>query len=162
EGEPPAEELHARRGRAAALCGRPEQAVADLTKALGPRDFRAELWYFRGLARAALNQNDKAGGGFSEAINGGEGRGHLERPTGDAWVIWFQRGQVYFRLGQRDRAIADLSQVLTMNPDHGPSWYGRGQAHAEAGDLERAAADFAAAVQRPDSPALAWCDLAQA
>jgi WD40 repeat protein/tetratricopeptide (TPR) repeat protein len=162
EGEPAAEDAHARRGRAYALSNRWEQAITELTKALRPQDVRAELWYWRGLAHYSLNQNDKALADFSEAERAENERVVLygQPRRRDDLVIWFQRGQTYFRLGQLDKAIADLSVVITENPDHGPSWHGRGAAYAELGRLERAAADFAAAIQRPNAPPRAWCDLA--
>jgi WD40 repeat protein len=165
ESEPPSEDLHARRGRAFALCGRWEPAIADLTKALGPEDLRVRvapvrkvgLWYFRGLAHSALNHNEKALDDFSAGIKAELlRRGPMESPDSEAWALWFQRGQVYFRLRELEKAIADFSQALTMKPDHGLSWYSRGQSHAERGDLERAAADFVGAIQRSDAPALVF------
>jgi WD40 repeat protein/tetratricopeptide (TPR) repeat protein len=164
EGEPPSEELHARRGRAYALCNRWEQAIADLTKAIGSMvEPPMELWYLRGLARYRLNQDDKALEDFSALIETEKNRRFFKLPQTDgAWAVWFWRGQVYFRLRQMEKAITDLSHVIKLNPDHGPSWHGRGMVYAELGDLERAAADFAAAIQRPNAPALTWCYLAQA
>jgi WD40 repeat protein/serine/threonine protein kinase/tetratricopeptide (TPR) repeat protein len=162
EGEAASEDLHARRGRAYALCNRWEPAIEDLTKALGPNDLRSLLWYFRGLAYYQLNQNDKALADFSEAIKKEAIRTRLNRPpTGDAWMMWFLRGQTFFRLRQFDKAREDLSQVLRMNPNHGPSLCGRGLCYAEGDEPQRAAADFAAALQKPGVPTRVWCDLAQ-
>jgi WD40 repeat protein/tetratricopeptide (TPR) repeat protein len=157
-----ADDLHARRGRAYALCGRWEPAVTELTKTLHANDPRMELWYLRGLAHFAQNHNREALADFNEAIRVEPIVRARHAETDGTWVIWFRRGQTCLRLRDPDQAIADFSQVLKLSPDHGLSWYGRGQAHAEKGELERAAADFAVALQRPGVPASVACDVAQA
>jgi WD40 repeat protein/tetratricopeptide (TPR) repeat protein len=154
--EPASEFLHLRRGRAYTFSARCQQAVAELTKAIAAGDAGEEARYLRGLAHAALNRNEEAVADFTPAIDFARAF-HLER---ERWVMWFHRARAFYQLGQMDKVIADLSQVLAVKPDHGPSWHGRGMARAELGELERAVADLTTALYKPDAPAATCCDLA--
>jgi WD40 repeat protein/serine/threonine protein kinase/tetratricopeptide (TPR) repeat protein len=156
DSEPASEFLHTRRGRAYSLSNRWQQAVRDLTKAIESGDKSADVRYLRGLAHAGLNQNEEAVADFSQAID----LIRAFRQEREAWVIWFHRARAFYRLGQMDKVIGDLSQVIAVNPGHGPSWHGRGMAQAELDKLERAGADLTTALQKPDAPATTWCDLA--
>jgi WD40 repeat protein/tetratricopeptide (TPR) repeat protein len=157
--EPASEDLHARRGRAYVLAGRPREAVDELTPVVASQPRRVDVWNLRGMAYAALNQDDKAVADFSKAIEQETIMRHAGRPTNGAWALWFHRGEAHFRLSQMDKAAEDLSEVLKMTPDHAPSWHARGLARAELGKPEQAADDFAAALQRPNPPARTWLDL---
>jgi tetratricopeptide (TPR) repeat protein len=68
----------------------------------------------------------------------------LERRPADSDTL-DSRGFVYLRLGRLDRAIADYSDVLKVQPKHAGSLYGRGLARIGRGDRAGGNEDIAAA-----------------
>jgi tetratricopeptide (TPR) repeat protein len=56
------------------------------------------------------------------------------------------RGLVHLRLGDLDKAIADYTSALALNPKLGWSLYGRGLAKQHKGLTAEGAADIAAAL----------------
>lgn len=68
----------------------------------------------------------------------------------------YNRGSAYTAKGQYDKAIADFSQALTLNPKDGISYIGRGYAYLQNSDFEHADADFDAAIRLHTQPAVAY------
>jgi tetratricopeptide (TPR) repeat protein len=57
-----------------------------------------------------------------------------------------RRGLAYKAKGDIDRAIADYTQAITLDPKLAPARYNRGVAYTASGDLNRAIADYTEAI----------------
>ena len=58
-----------------------------------------------------------------------------------------QRGVVYGRRDDHERAIAAFSKAIELNPNHANSYYNRGVAYGQTDDYERAIEDFNKAIE---------------
>jgi WD40 repeat protein len=58
-----------------------------------------------------------------------------------------RRGRVHLGLGQREKAIADLSAVINLDPVDEPAWSLRGTAQLESGQPDAAIADLTKALE---------------
>ncbi|WP_051390054.1 tetratricopeptide repeat protein [Bradyrhizobium sp. Ec3.3] len=61
-------------------------------------------------------------------------------------MAYSNRGNAYQDKGDLDRAIADHSQALALDPKNAPAYNNRGNAYALKGDLDRAIADYNQAI----------------
>jgi tetratricopeptide (TPR) repeat protein len=64
---------------------------------------------------------------------------------------WFpgaynSRGNAYSDEGDYDRAIADCSRAITLNPNDAAAYNNRGAAYKDKGDCNRAIADYSQAI----------------
>jgi tetratricopeptide (TPR) repeat protein len=57
----------------------------------------------------------------------------------------FCRGNEYFDKGDYDRAIADYTKAIEINPNYAKAYNDRGMAYMELGDMENGCRDFAGA-----------------
>lgn len=65
--------------------------------------------------------------------------------------IFFDLGNSYFRLGDYQKAIAEYTAVIRLNPDSAEAYFNRGIAYVHLGDCQAAVADFTQAIQlNPD------------
>jgi tetratricopeptide (TPR) repeat protein len=64
----------------------------------------------------------------------------LFHPVNSRGVAWYEKGDF-------DRAIADFSAAVELNPKYADGFYNRGIAWSAKGDLARAIADFSAAIR---------------
>ena len=62
---------------------------------------------------------------------------------------WNNRGLIWRRKGDFDRAIADFDQAIRVDPGYTAAYTNRGQAYEGKGDKERAKADYEAALALP-------------
>jgi tetratricopeptide (TPR) repeat protein len=60
---------------------------------------------------------------------------------------WYNRGNVYRRLGQLDKGVADYSRALELDPKFAMAWNNRGLAYNQLGQPDKAVADCLKAVQ---------------
>ena len=60
---------------------------------------------------------------------------------------YFHRGVAYNGLDQNDKALADLSQAIQLNPKYARAWYQRGNVYSDQGALDQAIADYDKALQ---------------
>jgi tetratricopeptide (TPR) repeat protein len=56
-------------------------------------------------------------------------------------------GPAFFELGETDRAIADYSAALRLDPNYGPALRGRAMANLYRGETDRALSDLSRAIQ---------------
>ena len=74
----------------------------------------------------------------TRAINSGAGR-----PS----INYNSRGEAYHGEGDMDRAIADYTEALRLDPKYTFAYYNRGDAYRYNGDLDRAIADYTEALR---------------
>jgi len=181
----PAVEHHEkfRRGNELERAGKHQEAVAELSAALGetPRGWSISDWQIHdSLSKSllALGRTDEALEHIraSLALNpanpemhGNLGyilfergdlpgaREHLDaavRLDPDNAQAWHNRATVRRTLGDAEGAIADWTRAVTLDPDYQEAYVGRASAYAERGRLEEARADLDAAVAlAPADPA---------
>src|SRR5262245_40672190 len=63
-----------------------------------------------------------------------------------SWA-YFSRGSAYYTRGDFDRAIADYSEVIRLDPKSASAYGGRGLAYFDKGDFDRAIADYNEAIK---------------
>jgi tetratricopeptide (TPR) repeat protein len=67
--------------------------------------------------------------------------------------VYLKRGEDFTGVQQYDRAIADFTTAIQLQPDYAEAYNDRGFAYYLKGDVERAIADYTRAIDlRPDYP----------
>ena len=74
----------------------------------------------------------------TRAINSGAGR-----PS----INYNNRGDAYRKKGDMDRAIADLTEAIRLDPKYANAYDNRGLAYRDKGDMDRAIADLTEAIR---------------
>lgn len=62
-------------------------------------------------------------------------------------VVYFYRGAAYSSLGQQQKAIADYTTAIKLEPNYAEAYYHRGRAYYYSDDLERCIADLTRAIE---------------
>jgi tetratricopeptide (TPR) repeat protein len=120
------------RGIAFAMRGDYETAIAEFTEALTLDGNLTSAYMLRGRAlRASVTKVYDVGANFSGIATIG---------TGGKALSSAQRGAF-------DRAIADYTQALRLDPDNADAYLERGDAYANIGDPDKAIADYTAALR---------------
>ena len=130
-------EIYTNRAVAQRNKGMPDQAIADLTKAIELSPAEAIPYYDRGAVYIGQGSYDLAVADLSEAIV----------RSGNYEDAYYARGLVYARLHRYDLAVADFSRVIVLKPDQVRGYLGRGLAFAGLGQRQRAIGDFNAALK---------------
>jgi tetratricopeptide (TPR) repeat protein len=76
----------------------------------------------------------------------------------DLAFAYYNRGNAYFDNKEHDRAIADFSEAIRLDPPFAPTYNNRGGAYRIKGDYERAIADYDEAIRLDPKYALACYD----
>lgn len=72
--------------------------------------------------------------------------------SADRASIYYNRGRAFRAKGDRERAIADFSEAISLNPDDAYAYHARGGCYSEDGDQDRAIADYSEAIRlKPDA-----------
>lgn len=69
---------------------------------------------------------------------------------------WFENGNVYFDKKQYDRAIADYSKAIQLDPNDAMAYYNRGIAYYFKGQYDRAIADYNKGIALDPNNAIAY------
>jgi tetratricopeptide (TPR) repeat protein len=70
--------------------------------------------------------------------------------------VYFCRGIAYRKLGQPDKALADFSRAVDLDPSLVNAWTSKGVARLDLGQRDGAIADFSRAIELDPRFALAW------
>lgn len=76
----------------------------------------------------------------TKMINSGIWKGHNQA------INYFNRGNAYREKGDQDRAIADYTQAVGLDPKYASAFNNRGDAYSKKGDQDRAVADYTRAI----------------
>jgi tetratricopeptide (TPR) repeat protein len=93
----------------------------------------AMIFNSRGLVHLIRNNDDKAMGDFSNAIE-------LDDKNQE---FFLNRGTLFLKQKQYDRARNDFSAAIALNPRNAAAYAGRARASQESGDHDKALADLA-------------------
>ena len=80
----------------------------------------------------------------------------VDLSIGNQAIFYNNRGEVYYRKGEYDRAIADYDQALRLDPDFAFAYNGRGSVYIRKGAYDRAIADIDQALRLDPDFALAY------
>lgn len=105
-------------------------ALADASRAIAADPKLAAAYNLRGMAVRAMGDPRKALEDFDRAVE--------LSPDVDNF---FQRAATYQELGEHQRAIADLNEVIARKPDEAPAYLARSESRRAAGDLKGAEQD---------------------
>ncbi|WP_439394981.1 tetratricopeptide repeat protein [Bradyrhizobium sp. PMVTL-01] len=97
--------------------------------------------------RCSREAGDVAIAACTRAINSGAGQ-----PS----INYNNRGLAYRRKGENDRAIADYTEALRLNPKYAIAYNNRGLAFSEKGENDRAIADYNEALRLDPKYAIAY------
>jgi tetratricopeptide (TPR) repeat protein len=78
----------------------------------------------------------------------------LKRP--DHAYAYYCRGLAYGKLGQCDKAVADYTKAIELDPKDAKHWYNRGVDHEKLGQLDKALADYSKALDLDPKYTEAW------
>jgi tetratricopeptide (TPR) repeat protein len=92
------------------------------------------------LQRCHDESGDSAIAACTRAIGG-------KLPKRSIAIAYTSRGVEWRRKGQVDRAIADHTQAIKLDPKLSEAFYNRGNAYGEKGDHDRAIADYDQAIR---------------
>ncbi len=71
-------------------------------------------------------------------------------------MAWHNRARTRYRHGQFDKALADFTKVIELDPKHVEAWYCRGSTYDRLGQLDRAIADYSRAIDLGPKNAGPW------
>ncbi|AXY73554.1 tetratricopeptide repeat protein [Paraflavitalea soli] len=125
------------RALAAMVLEKPDDALADYSKAieLNPRNVRAIAK--RGLIYNNRKQLDLALADFNKAIE-----------LNPRFVVsLYYRGNIYLNQQKRELAIADYTKVVETDPTYADAWFNRAVAYKQLSKFDQALADYAKYLQ---------------
>lgn len=132
--EPDAPWSYSTRGLAYALAGQREAALADLNRAISLAPDFAPARLNRGFVQAWLFDDDNAAlADFAVLLDAPED----ERLTEAA----FYRGQLQFKRGRLQEAIADFGTIIAAQPSFQPAYWERARAKCQAGQVSEGIGD---------------------
>lgn len=128
------------RGKALLALEKHREAIDDFTSVMKSKIHNDLAYEYRARAYAAL-------GNYTEALN--DYNAFLKRWNTSDWYkgfypegLYFERGNVYFKLKQYKEAIADYDFEITGNPSHFSALANRGTCYLILGIYDKAITDF--------------------
>jgi tetratricopeptide (TPR) repeat protein len=112
-------------------------AINEFTDAIEAAPNWAEGYVGRGLVYASIKRNNAALDDLDRAIQ-------LDDDDADLYAGW--RGYVLIELGEYNRAIADCTRAIELNPRSSVAYNNRAYALASTGRYDEALADYARAI----------------
>lgn len=116
---------------------RPDEGIADLTKAIQLKANHADAYYKRGNIYRDKGDAEKAIADYTQAVR--------FDPKKD--LAYMFRAGLYEKKGDKAQAIADYTSAIAAKPDKGSYYTYRGQIYFKQGQADLAEADFKRAVE---------------
>ena len=107
---------------------RPKDALRALDASLEVRQNQPDIWHFRGVILAELQQTDEAIAAFDTAI------GYSPRHE----AAWFSKSMALFAQARYAAALEATEGVLKANPKRADACYNKACCHAQLGDTDSA------------------------
>jgi len=95
----------------------------------------AEAWFYKALSLG----NGKKHADLKKAIEYLNNSIKLQPDNANAY---YNRGNAYYTLGQKQRAIEDWNEAIRLQPDYDGAYYNRGCAYSDLGQQQRAIEDY--------------------
>lgn len=126
------------------------KAAADLTKVIEIDPKRFSAWYNRGLTYECMGEIDKAIADYTFAIEGDLDFSLVGTPQNEMMAYVHQyRGRAYqWHKLDFEKAVADYSAALVLNPQMEMLHYRRGQAYHGLKEYAKAVDDFRIALEQ--------------
>jgi len=134
------------------------RAIDDYTQAIKIDGKKAEVYNYRGFARAELAARNKLNG-MNLAIEDYTHAISINQKYVDALV---NRSYAYYQSGDFTRVIEDCDKIIALEPANAVIWNRRGSAWYAKEDDDRAIADFSQAIKIKSDYAAAWYNRANA
>jgi Tfp pilus assembly protein PilF len=128
-----------------------KRAIEDYTRAIKINSSRAELYNYRGYARAEL-----AAGRTSELRLAIEDYSKAISITANYADALINRSQALLEIGEYRRVIDDCTRIIALEPKNSYAWNRRGSAWYALGDDDKAINDFSEAIKIRNNHASAW------
>jgi serine/threonine-protein kinase len=134
---------YCQRGDLHRQANRPEQAIADYTRALllNPQERQALFW--RALLWDQRGETDKALADYTQLLQ-------LELEPQERLLALNNRGWAHAQQGDFAAALQDYTQAITLDPAHFKLYLNRALARLALGDWQGACQDFQTALQLQD------------
>jgi len=127
------------------------RAIDDYSHAIKIDGSRAELYNYRGYARAEL-----ASGRASDLRLAIEDYSKAIAITSNYTDALINRSQALFEIGEYNRVIEDCNRIIALEPKNAYAWNRRGGAWYSLGDDDKAIKDFTEAIKLRGDYAAAW------
>ena len=127
------------------------RAIDDYTRAIKIDDSRAELYNYRGYARAEL-----ASGNAADLKLAIEDYSKAIAITSNYTDAYINRSQALFETGEYSKVIEDCNRIIALEPKNAYAWNRRGGAWYSLGDDDKAIKDFTEAIKLRGDYAAAW------
>ncbi|CAD8173218.1 unnamed protein product [Paramecium pentaurelia] len=62
-------------------------------------------------------------------------------------IAYYNRGNLYTNIGDKDKALSDYNQAILLDPDNAKAYYNRGNLYQTIGDKDKALRDYNQAIQ---------------
>ena len=134
------------------------RAVDDYTQAIKLDGKKAEVYNYRGFARAELSARNKLNG-MNLAIEDYTRAISINQKYVDALI---NRSYAYYQTGDFTRVIEDCDRIIALEPANAVIWNRRGSAWYAKEDDDKAIADFSQAIKLKSDYATAWHNRANA
>jgi len=127
-----------------------DRAIADYSEALRLKPDSADVIVNRGNAYKEQGKDDLAKADLNEAERLIASR-NLSR--NERWKAALRKFLIRDQVGDPDKAIADLAEVIRQKPDYAPALIARASAYAAKGELDSAIGDYTVIIQHyPKEP----------
>ena len=123
-----------------------DKALSDYNFAVNylPDDYKYIGYYYRGFSYQLTGNLDNAVKDLTNAINLAPADPDL---LFNLCLALYNRGCIYKHIKEDDKAFADFTEVLKINPDYGKAYDGRGDVFEHRGKYDEAISEYDKAIK---------------
>lgn len=126
-------------------------AIKDYTQAIALQPNFLMAYHYRGMVRFKMEDLYGALSDFTKALDLGRGVSMEIKQAKEFGLnssgLFFCRAAVYQKLGEYDKAVADYSQSLLIDPSNAKAYFNRGAAYIKLAEYKKAQQDMIRAVE---------------